>query len=115
MAGGSPADEGKTFNPVTEFKEFSRKQIQHYQKMFKHYDLNKDQYIDMSELSCLMDKLMYSLSEESLAEMMREVDEDKDGKIGLRDFLVMFRKGRNDEFKHDGWRRVYKQLHVDTS
>ena len=24
----------KVFNPFTEFKEFSRKQIQHYQKMF---------------------------------------------------------------------------------
>ena len=25
----------KVFNPYTEFKEFSRKEIQHYQKMFK--------------------------------------------------------------------------------
>lgn len=25
----------KVFNPYTEFKEFSRKQIQHYEKMFK--------------------------------------------------------------------------------
>jgi len=27
----------KIFNPFTEFKEFSRKEIQHYQKMFNLY------------------------------------------------------------------------------
>ena len=40
-----------------EFKEFSRKQIQEYQKMFNKYDIGKDKFIDFHELKLMMEKL----------------------------------------------------------
>ncbi|GLD45565.1 EF-hand domain-containing protein D2 [Lates japonicus] len=47
----------KVFNPYTEFKEFSRKQIKDMEKMFKMYDAGKDNYIDLMQLKLMMEKL----------------------------------------------------------
>jgi len=101
----------QVFNPFTEFKEFSRKQIQGYQKMFNKYDTGKDKFIDFEELKHMMEKLGAPQTHLALKEMIQQVDEDKDGKINFREFLLIFRKAAAGELAEDsGLYEIYQQL-----
>lgn len=101
----------KAFNPYTEFKEFSRKEIQHYQKLFNQYDTGKDKFIDFQELKYMMEKLGAPQTHLALKEMIKEIDEDFDGKINFREFLLIFRKAAAGELQSSGLNEVYKQMH----
>lgn len=99
------------FNPYTEFKEFSRKQIHNYQVMFNKYDTGKDKFIDFEELKHMMEKLGAPQTHLALKEMIQQVDEDKDGKINFREFLLIFRKAAAGELSEDsGLYEIYQQL-----
>lgn len=87
------------FNPYTEFKEFSRKQIQDFQKTFNKYDVGKDKFIDFNELKLMMEKLGVPQTHLSLKAMIKEVDEDHDSKISFREFLLIFRKAAAGELE----------------
>ncbi|XP_055335237.1 EF-hand domain-containing protein D2-like [Paramacrobiotus metropolitanus] len=89
----------KVFNPYTEFKEFSRKQIKEYENIFKSHDINKDHFIDMEELKRMMEKLGAPQTHLALKHMISEVDEDKDGKLNFREFLLIFRKAAAGELQ----------------
>ncbi len=86
----SPRD--STFNPYTEFPEFSRKQLKKYAEMFKKYDLDSSGKIDFEELKKMMEKLGNAQTHLTLKGMITEVDEDLDGQISYREFLLIFRK-----------------------
>jgi len=88
----------KVWNPYTEFKELSRKQIQQFQKTFNDYDTGKDKFIDFDELKHMMEKLGCPQTHLALKAMIREVDEDKDNRISFREFLLIFRKAMAGEF-----------------
>jgi Ca2+-binding EF-hand superfamily protein len=99
------------FNPYTEFKEFSRKQIQDFQKTFNKYDVSKDKFIDLMELKLMMEKLGAPQTHISLKNMIKEVDEDHDDKISFREFLLIFRKAAAGELQEDsGLYELYKNL-----
>ncbi|KAK3087728.1 hypothetical protein FSP39_009734 [Pinctada imbricata] len=85
------------WNPYTEFKEFSRKQIQDFQKTFNKYDVGKDKFIDFHELKLMMEKIGAPQTHLSLKAMIKEVDEDHDDKINFREFLLIFRKAAAGE------------------
>ncbi|XP_028309702.1 EF-hand domain-containing protein D2 [Gouania willdenowi] len=87
----------KVFNPYTEFKEFSRKQIKDMEKMFKMYDAGKDNFIDLMELKLMMEKLGAPQTHLGLKNMIKEVDEDLDNKLSFREFLLIFRKAAAGE------------------
>ncbi|CAC5385044.1 EF-hand domain-containing protein D2-like [Mytilus californianus] len=91
----------QVFNPYTEFKEFSRKQIQDFQKIFNKYDTGKDKFIDFHELKLMMEKLEAPQTHLSLKAMIKEIDEDNDGKINFREFLLIFRKANLGELDAD--------------
>ncbi|TSN76585.1 EF-hand domain-containing protein D2 [Bagarius yarrelli] len=91
----------KVFNPYTEFKEFSRKQIKDMEKMFKLYDSEKDNFIDLMELKLMMEKLGAPQTHMGLKNMIKEVDEDLDGKLNFREFLLIFRKAAAGELAED--------------
>ncbi|CAF2312859.1 unnamed protein product [Rotaria sp. Silwood2] len=80
------------FNPYTEYNEFSRKQIQNLMQTFDKYDTDRDRSLNFSELKFMMEKLGIPQTHLSLKEMIRQVDEDHDGKISFREFLLIFRK-----------------------
>lgn len=112
-----PLPTKEVFNPYTEFKEFSRKQIQDFQKMFNKYDVGKDKFIDLMELKLMMEKLGAPQTHVSLKDMIKEVDEDFDGKINFREFLLIFRKAAAGELEEDSgllalYRNV-KEIDVD--
>ncbi|XP_038075086.1 EF-hand domain-containing protein D2-like [Patiria miniata] len=89
------------FNPYTEFKEFSRKEIKQYEKMFKNYDTDKNHFIELMELKFMMEKLGAPQTHCALKDMIKEVDEDHDGRISFREFLLIFRKAAAGELDSD--------------
>ncbi|XP_020630503.1 EF-hand domain-containing protein D2-like [Orbicella faveolata] len=94
-----PRRQMKVFNPYTEFKEFTRKQIKDFEKMFKTYDVNNDHYLDVMEMKLLMEKLGAPQTHVGLKNMITEIDEDNDGKVSFREFLLIFRKAAAGELE----------------
>ncbi|XP_026125977.1 EF-hand domain-containing protein D2-like [Carassius auratus] len=106
----------KVFNPYTEFKEFSRKQIKDMEKMFKQYDIEKDNFIDLMELKLMMEKLEAPQTHLGLKNMIKEVDEDFDGKLCFREFLLIFRKAAAGELAEDsGLHALARLSEIDVS
>jgi Ca2+-binding EF-hand superfamily protein len=101
----------RIWNPYTEFKEFTRKQIQQYQKTFNEYDIGRDKYIDFQELKRMMEKLGCPQTHLALKSMIRQVDEDRDNRISFREFLLIFRKAMAGELPEDsGLYDVYRLM-----
>ncbi|XP_059154847.1 EF-hand domain-containing protein D2-like [Physella acuta] len=110
-AAPSSLPSSQVFNPYTEFKEFSRKQIQDFQKTFNKYDVGKDKFIDLMELKLMMEKLGVPQTHVSLKQMIKEVDEDLDDKICFREFLLIFRKAAAGELdENSGLYDLYKNM-----
>ncbi|KAL4647126.1 EF-hand domain-containing protein D1-like [Arapaima gigas] len=99
--GAAEPTQVKVFNPYTEFKEFSRRQIKDMERMFKRYDSGKDGFIDLMELKLMMEKLGAPQTHLGLKNMIREVDEDFDGKLSFREFLLIFRRAAAGELQED--------------
>ncbi|KAM9733656.1 EF-hand domain-containing protein D1 [Menidia menidia] len=91
----------RIFNPYTEFKEFSRQQIKDMEAMFKRYDTGKDGFIDLMELKLMMEKLGAPQTHLGLKSMIIEVDEDFDGKLSFREFLLIFRRAAAGELQEE--------------
>jgi len=81
----------------TEFAEFSRKQIKDYEKIFQTYNESGNGKISLSELKTMMEKLKAPQTHLGLKAMIKEVDEDDDGAICFREFLLIFRKSAAGE------------------
>ncbi|XP_002161055.1 EF-hand domain-containing protein D2 homolog isoform X1 [Hydra vulgaris] len=86
-------------NIYTEFPEFTRKQIKEYEKIFKKYDADNSNYIDQHELQIMMEKLNAPQTYLGLKAMIKEVDEDQDGQISFREFILIFRKAALGELE----------------
>lgn len=109
-----PRREVKVFNPYTEFKEFTRKQIKEFEKMFKTYDVNNDHYLDLMEMKQMMEKLGAPQTHVGLKNMIAEIDEDNDGKVSYREFLLIFRKAAAGELEEDsGLSQLAKLAEID--
>lgn len=109
-----PRRQLKVFNPYTEFKEFTRKQIKDFEKMFKTYDVNNDHYLDLMEMKQMMEKLGAPQTHVGLKAMIAEIDEDNDGKVSFREFLLIFRKAAAGELDEDsGLSQLAKLAEVD--
>jgi len=88
-------------NVYTEFTEFTRKQIKDFEVTFKKYDIDRSNFIDQHELQIMMEKLEAPQTYLGLKTMIKEVDEDGDGEISFREFLLIFRKAANGELEAD--------------
>ncbi|XP_023933196.1 EF-hand domain-containing protein D2-like [Lingula anatina] len=78
------ASQSKVFNPYTEFKEFTRKQIQNYQKMFN--ELLKPQFLLIFRKAAAGELA----AESGLYEIythLSEIDVDKEGVKGAKNFF----------------------------
>ncbi|CAD7080073.1 unnamed protein product [Hermetia illucens] len=91
----------KVVNVYTEFHEFSRKQIKDYQATFNRYDSGHDGFLDLTELKVMMEKLGAPQTHLGLKAMIAEVDEDHDGRISFREFLLIYRKAQAGELDSD--------------
>nr|XP_042115699.1 EF-hand domain-containing protein D1 isoform X2 [Peromyscus maniculatus bairdii] len=86
--GAARSRRSKVFNPYTEFPEFSRRLLKDLESMFKMYDAGRDGFIDLMELKLMMEKLGAPQTHLGLKSMIREVDEDFDGKLSFREVLI---------------------------
>jgi len=101
-------------NVYTEFKEFSRKEIKDYEAKFKHYNKSNTGRLSLDELKFMMEKLNAPQTHLSLKDMIKEVDEDQDGEISFREFLLIFRKAARGELREDsGLSQLAKQYEID--
>ncbi|NXX94797.1 EFHD1 protein, partial [Centropus bengalensis] len=115
-AGAAPPRRAAVFNPYTEFKEFSRRQIKDMERMFRLYDSGRDGYIDLMELKLMMEKLGAPQTHLGLKNMIKEVDEDFDGKLSFREFLLIFHKAAAGELEEDsGLLTLAKLSEIDVS
>ncbi|KAM9085063.1 EF-hand domain-containing protein D1 isoform 2-T2 [Megaptera novaeangliae] len=79
----------KVFHPYSEFPEFSRRLIKDLESMFKLYDAGRDGFIDLMELKLMMEKLGAPQTHLGLKSMIKEVDEDFDGKLSFREVQAL--------------------------
>ncbi|KAM6178811.1 EF-hand domain-containing protein D1 [Rhynchocyon petersi] len=106
----------RVFNPYTEFPEFSRRLIKDLESMFKRYDAGRDGYIDLMELKLMMEKLGAPQTHLGLKGMIKEVDEDFDGKLSFREFLLIFYKAAAGELQEDsGLMALAKLSEIDVA
>ena len=52
------------------------------------FDTGKDKFIDFEELKYMMEQLKAPQTHLSLKDMIKEVDEDNDGKISFREVIM---------------------------
>ncbi|XP_008836317.1 EF-hand domain-containing protein D1 [Nannospalax galili] len=106
----------KVFNPYTEFPEFSRRLLKDLESMFKLYDAGRDGFIDLMELKLMMEKLGAPQTHLGLKSMIKEVDEDFDGKLSFREFLLIFHKAAAGELQEDsGLMALAKLSEIDVA
>lgn len=72
-------------------KKISRVLTKQYFDSLFRYDVGKDGFLDLAELKFMMEKLQAPQTHLGLKAMIAEVDEDKDGKISFREFLLIYR------------------------
>ncbi|XP_026541147.1 EF-hand domain-containing protein D1 [Notechis scutatus] len=115
-AGAAEPRLAQVFNPYTEFKEFTRRQIKDMERLFRLYDSGKDGYIDLMELKLMMEKLGAPQTHLGLKNMIKEVDEDFDGKLSFREFLLIFHKAAAGELEEDsGLMALAKLSEIDVA
>ncbi|XP_064459691.1 EF-hand domain-containing protein D1-like [Ornithodoros turicata] len=101
----------QVFNP---YVEFTRKELKEYEKQFKKFDLNGDNVLDFEELKRMMEILGAPQTHLTLKQMIKEVDEDFDGTINFREFLLIFKKARDGELEaHDGLSALARLTSID--
>ncbi|TRY93347.1 hypothetical protein DNTS_007728 [Danionella cerebrum] len=106
----------KVFNPYTEFKEFSRKQIKDMEALFKRFDSGNDGFIDLMELKLMMEKLGAPQTHLGLKNMIKEVDEDFDGKLSFREFMLIFRRAAAGQLQEEsGLMALARLSEIDVS
>jgi Ca2+-binding EF-hand superfamily protein len=101
------------FNMYTEYSEFTRTELKEYHKKFKAADTGGDGFIDFEELKKMMEKLGEPQTHLGLKAIMKEVDEDLDGLISLKEFLEIFRKARNGTLTIAGLEKLAQSINVD--
>ena len=78
------------------------------------YNVSGSNRLSLDELKVMMEKMGAPQTHLSLKSMIQEVDEDGDGAISFREFLLIFRKAAAGELKEDsGLSVLAKQCEVD--
>lgn len=67
-------------------------QDEEIEKSFHLFDQNGDNYLDINDLKYVADLIGETMSQEELNEMIKEADQDKDGRVTLDDFKRVVRK-----------------------
>ncbi|GJQ86104.1 hypothetical protein Trydic_g15260 [Trypoxylus dichotomus] len=65
------------------------------------FNTNKDNYLTLEELKRMMEVLGAPQTHLGLKQMIKEVDEDEDGRLSFREFLLVYRKAKAGELHED--------------
>ncbi|KAL3227891.1 hypothetical protein MRX96_003841 [Rhipicephalus microplus] len=88
------------FNPYIEFSRARRSRST--RSTSRSSTLTATTCLDFEELKRMMEILGAPQTHLALKEMIRQVDEDFDGTINFREFLLIFKKARDGELSTDG-------------
>ncbi|ELK32605.1 Eukaryotic translation initiation factor 4E type 2 [Myotis davidii] len=84
--------------------------------LFLKYDAGRDGFIDLMELKLMMEKLGAPQTHLGLKSMIKEVDEDFDGKLSFREFLLIFHKAAAGELQEEsGLMALAKLSEIDVA
>jgi len=98
----------------SDFEEFTWKQVRDLSIKFKTYNVSGSGKLTLEELKMMMEKLGAPQTHLGLKAMIQEVDEDEDGMISFREFMMIFRKAAAGELKEDsGLGVLAKQFEID--
>merc|ERR1712062_334777 len=97
----------------TEFTEFTRKEIKDFETKFTLYNVSGSGTISLQELKIMMEKLGAPQTHLGLKAMIKEVDEDDDGAISFREFLLIFRKAAAGELQDKGLSLLAQQCEIN--
>ncbi|KAJ8021366.1 EF-hand domain-containing protein D1 [Holothuria leucospilota] len=84
-------------HPYPEFSEFSRDQCRAFEETFASYDTDHDNFISLDEFRHMMEVRESPLTHLELKNLIQEVDEDKDGKLCFREFMLIWSKSYKKE------------------
>merc|ERR1712131_126900 len=99
-----------------EFEEFPLKKIRGLEEKFKKYDVDNDHALNIEELKKLMEGLGEPQTHRAVKDMIELVDEDRDGKVSFRKFLMMFRKSSEGAVESEsGLDKLVKLTEMDVS
>merc|ERR1712021_89352 len=83
---------------------------------FKKFDADKDHALNIEELKKLMEGLGEPQTHRAVKDMIELVDEDRDGKVSFREFLMMFRKSSEGTVESEsGLDKLVKLTEIDVS
>ncbi|XP_050530939.1 EF-hand domain-containing protein D2 homolog [Daktulosphaira vitifoliae] len=77
---------------LKEFPELSPNLIRRYEKTFSRFDTNNDGYLDIDELKSMMMLRGVPWTHSAIIRLIQDADEDSDGKLSFREFLITQRK-----------------------
>jgi len=100
-------------NARSEFKELSLHELKDFEGIFLKYDTGNDGFIDLQELKYMMEKLGFPQTHLGLKAMIKEVDEDNDGQIAYREFLLIFRYAKNGTLQSEGLKAIAASVDVE--
>ncbi|PIK41649.1 EF-hand domain family, member D2 [Apostichopus japonicus] len=84
-------------HPYPEFSEFSRDQCRKFEEIFASYDTDHDNFISLDEFRHLMESRGDPLTHLELKNLIESVDEDKDGKLCFREFMLIWSRSYKKE------------------
>lgn len=70
-------------------------------KILFRFNTSKDGYLSLDELKRMMEQLGAPQTHLGLKAMIKEVDEDGDGRLSFHEFMLVFRKARAGELDED--------------
>lgn len=84
----SSYSEAITFNNGR-FKNITKETFEQSKKNFKGLDADSDGFLDLHDVTKMMEKLKETKTVTEIRKMIAEIDDDKDGKISFLEFLQM--------------------------
>ena len=67
----------------------SDKLMKEYEQAFKLFDKDNSGFIDANELRTVMKQFGTELSESEVADLMHEVDDNSNGEIDMKEFMIL--------------------------
>jgi calmodulin len=77
-------------------KKYSTKQLAEFKVQFAAFDKDKDGQITADELLTVFNSINQQYTVDEINEMIKEIDQDGDGKINFAEFIV-YMESRNQE------------------
>merc|ERR1712060_425969 len=91
--GGTEAQYGISHEQLmTLRKDLTQEQIEDFRGVFEMFDVDNDKSISVKELSTIMRSLGQNPTEEEVAKMMEDADEDNSGEIDFFEFCNLMAK-----------------------